>query len=49
MEIFVLVGMWEMCCERMGADPGETEGVPGEVWSRRKYNLDGGKSTSICR
>jgi len=39
-----VVGVWEMCCERMGADPGETEGVPGEVWPRRKYNLDGGKA-----
>lgn len=31
-----------MCCERI-VDPDETRGVPGEVWPRRKYSLDGEK------
>lgn len=39
-----VVGVWEMCCERMGADPGETEGVPGEVWLRRRTTLTAGKA-----
>jgi len=43
----VQVGVWEMCCERIGVDPGETRGVAGKVWPWRKYNLDGGKSTTI--
>jgi hypothetical protein len=36
----------EMCCEHI-VDSGETRGVPGEVWPRRKYSLDGEKSTTI--
>ena len=43
MKGYVQVGLWKMCCERI-VDPDETRGVPGEVWPRRKYSLDGEKA-----
>jgi len=47
MKGYVQVGVWEMCCERIGADPGETERARRRLVAE-KYNLDGGKSTTIC-